>query len=263
MPGHALGEPCWVDAMLPDLEAGKRFYGELFGWTFGGGRAEYGHYTQAFRDGENVAALVPKRDGRMPTVWNVYFCSPDLRETGEAIRRAGGHVLIGPAEVDGFGTMMTAQDPGGAVFGVWRGKDCAGFGRKGEPGSFCRTEVLTRAPEAVDRFYGEVFGFETKRQGGAGEFDLAEWFLPGTGGEPVAGRVRMGSGFPAELPPHFVTYFAVTDCDAALETLVRLGGRVHHGPLDTPSGRYASVSDDQGAGFAVIDTSRRTGAGPS
>ncbi|MFE1781875.1 hypothetical protein ACFW9F_04605, partial [Streptomyces sp. NPDC059506] len=98
---------------------------------------------------------------------------------------------------------------------------------------------------------------------GAGEFDFAEWSLPGTGGEPVAGRVRMGSGFPAELPPHFVTYFAVTDCDAALETLVRLGGRVHHGPLDTPSGRYASVSDDQGAGFAVVDTSRRTGAGPS
>ncbi len=26
--------PCWVDAHLSDVAAGKRFYGELFGWTF-------------------------------------------------------------------------------------------------------------------------------------------------------------------------------------------------------------------------------------
>ena len=33
----AEGVPCWADAMLSDVEAGKRFYGELFGWTFGEG----------------------------------------------------------------------------------------------------------------------------------------------------------------------------------------------------------------------------------
>ena len=35
------GVPCWVDAQLPDVEAGKRFYGELFGWTFGEGWPAY------------------------------------------------------------------------------------------------------------------------------------------------------------------------------------------------------------------------------
>ena len=35
MAAFAEGEPCWVDVSLPDVEAGKRFYGELFGWTFG------------------------------------------------------------------------------------------------------------------------------------------------------------------------------------------------------------------------------------
>lgn len=30
------GVPCWVDAQLADVAAGKRFYGELFGWTFEG-----------------------------------------------------------------------------------------------------------------------------------------------------------------------------------------------------------------------------------
>ncbi len=41
--------------MLPDLEAGKRFYGELFGWTFSEGSAEHGGYTDAYRDGRAAA----------------------------------------------------------------------------------------------------------------------------------------------------------------------------------------------------------------
>src|SRR5882762_3190233 len=57
------GVPCWVDAQLPDVEAGKRFYGELFGWTF---EESYGGSEWARRDGEPVAALAHKTDGRMP-----------------------------------------------------------------------------------------------------------------------------------------------------------------------------------------------------
>lgn len=37
MAAFARSAPCWVDVQLPDLEAGKRFYGELFGWTFRAG----------------------------------------------------------------------------------------------------------------------------------------------------------------------------------------------------------------------------------
>ena len=62
------GVPCWVDAQLPDLAAGRRFYGELFGWTF---EEAYGGSVWARKDGEAVAALAHKADGRMPTVWTV------------------------------------------------------------------------------------------------------------------------------------------------------------------------------------------------
>lgn len=73
------GTPCWVDAALPDVEAGKRFYGELFGWTF---REGDGPQADAFSEGKLVAALVPKTDGRMPTVWGVYFATADSRHAG-------------------------------------------------------------------------------------------------------------------------------------------------------------------------------------
>ncbi|MEU3506180.1 VOC family protein, partial [Streptomyces hundungensis] len=72
MGGYPEGAPCWADVSLSDPAAGKRFYGELLGWTFDeGGADKQGHYTGAFKDGRRVAALQPKRDGRMPTTWTV------------------------------------------------------------------------------------------------------------------------------------------------------------------------------------------------
>src|SRR5258707_15762792 len=81
------GVPCWVDAQLPDVEAGKRFYGELFGWTFAEG---YGPSGLAHLHGEPLAALTPQRDGRMPTVWTVYFPTPAVTPLPRPITEAGG-----------------------------------------------------------------------------------------------------------------------------------------------------------------------------
>ncbi|MEC4015348.1 VOC family protein [Streptomyces sp. H27-D2] len=309
------GAPCWADVMLPDLEAGKRFYGELFGWTFEGGEEKYGRYTQALLDGKRVAALAPKPDGRMPTVWNLYFAVQDAARAAAAIREAGGQVIMDPTQVGEFGAMLMAADPGGAVFCCWQPGSHPGFERQDVPGTYCWTEVYTREPEAVDAFYGKVFGFEmageslgqqpSSERGGperagperagperadaakAGEsadlddpdsdpdsdpdpdqtapdqanpapsvFDFKIW---APAGQPVdaehavGGRCVLDDSFPAELPAHFLTYFAVADCDAAVRRARQLGGRVSREPQDTPYGRFAIVIDDQGASFAVID----------
>src|SRR5947208_10254280 len=87
------GVPCWVDAQLADVEAGKRFYGELFGWTF---EAAYGSSVWARLRGEPVASLAPKIDGRMPTVWTVSFATPDAEALGRRINAAGGQVVMAP-----------------------------------------------------------------------------------------------------------------------------------------------------------------------
>ncbi|KUJ70053.1 hydrolase [Streptomyces albus subsp. albus] len=253
------GVPCWVDASLPDVEAGKRFYGELFGWTFGAGDPDYGFYAQAFHDDRNVAALAPKPDGRMPTVWNIYFAARDATATAARIRDAGGQLIIAPMAVGGFGTMATAVDPGGAVFGLWQPGSHHGFEEQDEPGSYIWTELYTREKEAVDAFYGEVFGYGTHDAGTGSGVDFAMW---SPAGEPVGphtavcGRAVMDESFPAELPAHFLVYFAVADCDETVATARRLGGRTVGDPQDTPYGRFAMLVDDQGANFAVIDTSK-------
>ncbi|MBY8884862.1 VOC family protein [Streptomyces sp. PTM05] len=276
------GEPCWADAMLPDLEAGKRFYGELLGWTFDEGDDERHSYTLARRDDKIVAGLIAKPDGRMPTVWNVYFASPDLPGTAARVRKAGGQIITGPAVVGEAGSLLMAADPGDAVFGVWQGAGHVGFQERNGPGSFCWTELYARDKDAVDPFYRQVFGFDAEQIGQAdGPFDYEVWTVKGERGPEgggavqgedaegeeaereekvyVGGRMRMGADSPAELPSHFVVYFGVEDCDRAVATVRRLGGKVDREPQDSPHGRLASVVDNQGTHFTVIDISRRTG----
>ncbi|EPH45734.1 putative 27 kDa antigen Cfp30B [Streptomyces aurantiacus JA 4570] len=244
-----------MDAMLPDVEGGKRFYGELFGWTFDeGAGAEYGHYVQANLGGEPVAALAPKPDGRMPTAWTVHLATPDAAALAGRIRDAGGQLITGPVEVGPFGTMALAADPEGAVFGLWQAGTHQGFGRQREPGSFCWTELYARSKDTVDPFYEGVFGYGGQDLDSLGE-DFRTWSPAGAEPGPetaIGGRALLGGRFPAEMPPHFLNYFLVPDCDAAVATALRLGGRVRDEPENTPYGRFSVLVDNQGAGFAVL-----------
>lgn len=261
MAAFAQSAPCWVDVQLPDLEAGKRFYGELFGWTF---RAGDGPYADALNDGALVAALAAKQDGRMPTAWGVYFATDDIAASVARIREHGGQVITDPVRAGRSGVLAQAADPGGAVFGLWQAGERKGFQKQNEPGSFCWTEVYTRQKDRVDAFYEDVFGFRSADPddfgtGGPGTaesgVDFRMWSPAGTEPGPdtaVGGRSVITDAFPAEMPSHFLSYFAVADCDASAETVKRLGGRVSEPPFDIPYGRMSVLQDDQGAVFAVL-----------
>ncbi|MEU6079181.1 VOC family protein [Streptomyces sp. NPDC047108] len=169
------GVPCWVDVMVPDLEAGKRFYGELFGWTFQESEQKYGFYTWAFHDGRGVAALVPKPDGRMPTVWNLYFATRDADTAAARIEEAGGRIVSAPRPVGDFGATVMAADPGGAVFGLWEAGAHAGFEKRGRPVSYAWTDLYTRVPERADTFYETVFGYTTRQLDTGDGVPFAVW----------------------------------------------------------------------------------------
>ncbi|OEJ52102.1 hydrolase [Streptomyces agglomeratus] len=273
---YAEGMPCWVDVTLDDVEAGKRFYGELFGWTFEepgiddrartgwSGRTGWATFVNALSGGKKVAALAAKRDGRMPTAWGVYFATDDAAALARRIRDAGGQMVTDPVPVPPLGTMAVAADPGGAVFGLWQAGTHAGFEKRDQPGSFCWTEVYARGKERTDPFYETVFGFRGFDLDEAGE-DFRTWSPAGAEPGPdtaIGGRSVIGDVFPAEMPDHFMVYFVADDCDRAASRAVELGGRVQAQPFDTPYGRIAVLTDDQGATFAVLAEPAQSAAPP-
>jgi predicted enzyme related to lactoylglutathione lyase len=246
--------------MFGDIEGAKSFYGDVLGWTFGESSSEYGNYTQAYADGKAVAAVVPPMPGQEgQSQWCLYFASPDAAATAAKIRDKGGEVLMEPMRVGDFGTMCLARDPSGVVFGVWQGGTHEGFeASPQQTGAYCWAEVFTRAPEKSDAFFTAVFGYTAKQlQDDAIDFRMFE-----LGGNTVLGRMRMTDDFPPEVPPYINVYFTVGDCDDAVARATKLGGVLRFGPMDSPFGRFAALSDPQGANFSVIDITTTVGEMP-
>jgi len=57
---------------------------------------------------------------------------------------------------------------------------------------------------------------------------------------------------PAEVPSYWMVYFAVEDVDASFKTAVDAGGREMLAPQDFPGGRFAILTDPQGAAFGLL-----------
>ncbi len=163
-----------------------------------------------------------------------------------------------PMQVADFGSMCLARDPGGVVFGVWQAGSHEGFEVIGEPGAYVWAEIYTREPAKSDAFFPAVFSYRQRDM----EDDQMDFRVYDLGDRSVLGRMRMTEDFPPEVPPYINVYFAVEDCDEAVARATKLGGVLRFGPMTMAFGRFAALSDPQGAHFSVIDTTKTEGEMP-
>lgn len=244
----APGTPCWVDLGADDVDKAIAFYQALLGWQIERGGPETGGYSMCLVDGKAVAGIGPRQNPEAPVAWTTYLATENADDTAAKITSAGGAVLAPPFDVMDVGRMAIAADPGGAVFGLWQAKAHTGFGRSGETGTVVWNENFSRDFEGNKKFYGAVFGY-TFNDMSSPEMQYATLDLDG---RPVGGIGGMGTFFPAEVPAYWGCYFQVENTDAAVAKVESLGGKSVTPPMDSPYGRMASVTDDQGAFFSVM-----------
>jgi hypothetical protein len=249
---HPPGNFVWVECATSGQEAGKKFYTSLFGWTFidapmGPGQV----YTMFKEQGKDVAALFqlgPEHGPGTPPHWGLYVSVDSADEAATQAAALGGKVVMPPFDVFDAGRMCVLQDPTGAIITAWQAKSHLGVGIKGEINSFCWGELATRDTAAAGVFYSGLFGWGRKL-GNADGFEYTEWL---NAGESIGGMYPMQLNMEG-IPPHWLAYFRVADCDATLKQAADLGATVLMGPMDIPKvGRFAVVRDPQGAVFAVI-----------
>ncbi|MYW68067.1 VOC family protein [Streptomyces sp. SID8379] len=246
-PAPSEGAPCWADAQLPDVEAGKRFYGDLFGWTFDeGAGAERGYYTAAYLGDRAVAALAPLFGSAGPA-WTVHFAVRDAYTTAARVTRSGGGVVTGPLSVGTAATMALATDRDGGLFGLWQPGSDLGFEVTGEPGAFCWADVRARDSGRADTFYETVFSYAAVEAGAGLRLWAPAGSLPGPR-TAVAGRHATAA---TPVTRRFLVHFGADGLEATVADAVRLGGETRIAPHTTPHGRVAVLADDQGALFAV------------
>ncbi len=253
----APGTPSWVDLASPDPDAAARFYAGLFGWEAveAGPVEETGGYRMLTLGGRNVAGLGPTQGEGQPAMWTTYVTTDDADAAAARVREAGGVVVMDAFDVLGAGRIAVFADPAGASIAVWEPRNHHGADVVNEPGALCWNELATRDIDTARAFYEAAFGW----QGATteyGETTYTEWKLDG---RTVGGMIQMSEQWPAEVPAHWMVYFAVEDTDAAAAKAAESGGTVSVPPSDTPAGRFAVLGDPQGAYFSIIKLAAAAG----
>ena len=253
---YAQGTPNWVDLQSNDPSAAKSFYGELFGWQFDDQPMPQGPpYSMALMNGELVAGIAPMSPHMaaqgVPPFWNTYLAVDDVDAVTAAARGAGGQVMMEPFDVMEAGRMSVVVDPSGAMVNLWQAGEHIGATLVNEPGTLIWNELLTDNGEAAYAFYGDVLGLTTEVSDMGGN----PYTLFKAGGEMVGGSMPP----PMEgILNHWHVYFAVEAMDAALEKARQLGAKIVNGPMPTPIGPMATLSDPQGAIFSLFEPSGET-----
>ena len=250
---YAPGRFCWVDLGTTDTAAATRFSTGLFGWTvedrpIGDG----GYYTMLLLGGKSVAALYQQdpqqRSAGIPPNWLSYIAGESVDRAAERTRSLGGTVLMEPFDVLNVGRMTMIQDPTAAVVALWEARSHHGAERIEEPNTLCWNELATTDTARAGAFYGALLGWELERQ----QYGPIDYTLFKQGERMNGGMLPIAPDW-GPVPPHWLVYFAVDQCDAKVAEAERLGASVVVPPTDVPGvGRFATLRDPQGAVFAVM-----------
>ncbi|MDB6103552.1 MAG: putative glyoxylase [Gammaproteobacteria bacterium] len=113
-------------------------------------------------------------------------------------------------------------------------------------GRFVWHELMTTDTDAASDFYSNVVPWKTQ-DSGMPSYTL--WMS----GKYQAGGLSALPQEEASAPPHWIIYIGTPDVDATVEAAEKLGGKVIKAASDVPNvGRFAVLSDPQGAAFAVF-----------
>jgi predicted enzyme related to lactoylglutathione lyase len=120
------GALCWTELYTPDVQAARRFFGSVLGWTTEEQVFSGGTYTVASpaAGGENAgfAGLVPLSadPGASGPYWLPYFAVDDPDASRAKAQELGGRALGSPMDIEGVGRIAQLTDPYGARFAVFK-----------------------------------------------------------------------------------------------------------------------------------------------
>lgn len=243
----------WVDLATKDPAGARDFYSKLFGWDIEvNPDPQYGGYGIARVGGQDVAGMGGVQSPDQPSAWSLYVGSDDLERLSRQVEAAGGSVVAPPFDVGDQGRMAVFRDPSGAFISSWQPAKMGGFQAHGT-NTFDWAELNARGIDRALPFYRDVFGWTT-RSVGTEDQPYTELQVDG---QSIAGATEMNPMIPAEVPSYWLVYFAVDDIDQAFRRAIEAGASEMLAPQQYPGGRFAILTDPQGASFGLMQSDRR------
>lgn len=251
---HKAGTFCWSELCTHDWQQGKQFYCDLFDWGFDDqpiGPDTY--YTMLQKEGVDIAAMYQmepnRRDLDVPSHWLSYIAVANVDECVVRAQALGAQLLHGPHSVGDAGRMALLVEPDGAVFALWQGMAHPGARKLQEPGTVCWSELASKNSAKSQAFYCQLFDWQIE----VVPMENMTYVMFKQGDDNVAGMLEMTEEW-RDIPAHWMTYFAVENCDESAAKAQKLGAVICVPPTDVADvGRFSVITDPQGAAFSIIE----------
>ena len=240
---HHQGKFVWNDLLTNDVETARKFYGQLFGWTF----AQLGRYTVIQNDERNIGGMVElKADPDNPSAarWLSTLSVDDVDQAVERLIAEGGTVNEGPLELLNRGRGALVRDPQGAQLVLLHSE--VGDPEDEEPAmmSWLWHELWSNNSEASLAFYQKLAGYDY-------EGDATDYLILTREDQWRAG-IRFIDD--SELEMRWVPVVRVVDTEAIAEKAEQLGGEIRVAPRPTESGGSVALLVDPSGARVIIQS---------
>jgi predicted enzyme related to lactoylglutathione lyase len=246
----ATGSFCWFDLNTRNVEAVKKFYGQLCGWTTTpSNMGPYHHWHD--KDGVMFGGIMDMNSPEwadVPSHWMSYICVDDVDVKASKATELGGTVCVAPTDIPTVGRFCVINDStGGALslISLTQPKPIAPV--------IAWNELMTRDAAKAKSFYTKLLGWTTESMPMGGDVD---YILCQNAGQMIGGIFQMSGPQFEHVPPHWLNYIATTKVDADAKSVEKLGGKIVVPPTDIPNniGRFCVFSDPGGGHIALYQS---------
>jgi predicted enzyme related to lactoylglutathione lyase len=254
---YAPGTFCWAELHKTDQGAAKTFYGNLLGWNYTGEPVPDGSVYHTAQVGDKpVAATTDLRqemkDAGVPSCWVQYVSVDNVDVSAGKVQELGGK-LMGPLiDVMTYGRMAMCADPTGAAFCLWQAGSHQGAMLRDDVGAMAWNELYTNDTGKAQAFYTSLFNWGTEKMEGPMDYTMFKNQDTLRESRSAGGMMAISEEM-AQVPPNWLVYFCVANCDETVAKAPELGGKAIVPGQDIPGiGRFAILQDPQGAAFGII-----------
>jgi predicted enzyme related to lactoylglutathione lyase len=243
------GKFVWADLVTDDVPAARKFYAQLFGWTF----RDFGGYVIAANDERPLCGMFQRprpTDQSAKPRWFGYISVPNVARAERVVTKSGGRVLAAPRKFPGRGEQAVFADAEGAMFGVIKSSSGDPQDFLADPGDWIWIQLLSRDGHKAAEFYREVGGYEiitnleTNR--------LSDYVLASEG--YARATVRTLRKDDEKVRPTWLPFVRVQSVSESVAKAKQLGGKALIEPKpDLFDGKVAGIADPTGAAIGILE----------
>jgi len=243
----------WHDLMTKDVEAAKKFYADVVGWTY---QSQMPNYTVTLAGGLGMGGIMdtPPDMKHMPPVWTGYVYVPDVDAACKEVTKLGGKIYREAWTIPDVGRIAVIGDPTGSGLMIMQplSTEKREEPKPGSVGTVGWNELHAGNLDVAWDFYSKMFGWTKGQSMDMGEMGIYQVFQ--IGGQDVGGVMKKMDSMPM---PMWAYYFNVDGIDKAVDRINKAGGKIAMGPHEVPGGFWiVNGIDPQGAFFSLLSTTK-------